>query len=85
MRGLCREQPAVSFSTVTIANTTPTEFTRDFDPVIAGSMEKLWRAAGSFGYDPMPLADVAEQLADLLAAPMVVESITLVGPAASPA
>ena len=83
MQGLRREQPSVSFSTVTIANTVPSEFTRDFDPDTARSLESRWRAAGSFGYAPIDAADVAEQIADVIAAPMVVEAVTLVGPSAS--
>ena len=31
----------------------------------------------------MDAADVAEQIADVIAAPMVVEAVTLVGPSAS--
>jgi NAD(P)-dependent dehydrogenase (short-subunit alcohol dehydrogenase family) len=80
MTGLRREQPAVSFSVVTVAYTAPTEFMRDFDPDTSRRLEVLWRAAGSFGYGIMDVDDVAEQIADVVAAPMVVESVTLVGP-----
>ena len=79
MLGLRREQPTVSFSVVTVAYTAPTEFMRDFDPNLR-QLERLWRAAGSFGYGIMNVNDVAEQIADVIAAPMVVESVTLVGP-----
>jgi NAD(P)-dependent dehydrogenase (short-subunit alcohol dehydrogenase family) len=78
--GLRREQPAVSFSVVTVAYTAPTEFMRDFDPDTSRQLERRWRAAGSFGYGIMNVDDVAEQIADVIAAPMVVESVTLVGP-----
>jgi NADP-dependent 3-hydroxy acid dehydrogenase YdfG len=82
MQGLRAEHPQVSFSVVSIAATAGTEFTRDFDPTVAAAMEERWKSAGTFGYQPMLAGDVAEQIIAVMAAPMVVEKLTLVGPTA---
>jgi NAD(P)-dependent dehydrogenase (short-subunit alcohol dehydrogenase family) len=81
MRGLRAEHPEVSFCTVAVANTEGTDFMRDFDETAFSQLRGLWERTGLLNYEPMTLPAVADQIASVVAAPMVVEELTLVGPA----
>jgi len=80
VEGLRTEHPDIGFGIVSIGSTEPTDFSRDIGPEALARAQQIFRSGGFMNYTAMQAADVAEQIANVLLAPMVVEDLTLLGP-----
>lgn len=75
IRGWRAEHPEVRFSRVTVGATLGTDFTRDFDPALAGALFTTWVSSGVIPARPMQADELGTSIARTLADAVTVPGI----------
>lgn len=75
VRGLRLEHPDVRFSCVRVGQTMPTDFARDFDPVLVAELFPKWAAHAKLSARSMDTGELGGLIASYLAAAVVAPSV----------
>ena len=75
IRGWRIEHPELRFSRVTVGSTLGTDFTRDFDPELTGTLYAQWVARGVIPKQAMRATDVGRSIARTLGHAVVVPDV----------
>jgi NAD(P)-dependent dehydrogenase (short-subunit alcohol dehydrogenase family) len=77
IRGLRLEHPEYRFACIRVGQTIPTDFARDFDPVLAGELLPKWQAIGRMPAKAMEVNELGGLIASILAGTLGAPSVEL--------